>query len=322
MFKKTSFNLTQSKWLYVIVFFILYFLGDRIISIPLNYLVKSSHFRFSELYRGNNSYQAVIVGNSRGVNSFYVPGINEKLKIKAFNLSYNGMDLGIVKTLLLDYLDSNKTPNLLIIEVSSVFNIKEENKNLKPIQQESENIQPIGLLGDLKPYFPYSKRLKELANRRSSNLILWTNIAHLYQYNGEMFLRIINYLKNSDQDWSNNKTISPALIESTHLEPNYQFEINIDAFKELQEILKIAHSKGIKTRLIIGPYLPDYRKKIINYNTAVQDLKNRLDKIQYNSFSDYSTTITDPKKFADRIHTNKLGSKQLLTELINDDFFK
>ena len=321
MFKKKSFNLTQNKWLYVIVFFILYFLGDRIISIPLNYLVKSSHFRFSELYRGNNSYEVVIAGNSRGVNSFYVPGINEKLNIKSFNLSYNGMDLGIVKTLLLDYLDFNKTPNLLVIEVSSVFDIKEENRNLKSIPKESENVQSVGLLGDLKPYFPYSKRLKELANLRSSNLVLWTNIAHLYQYNGEMFLRIISYLKNSDQSWSNNKTISSALIESTRLEPKYQFEINTSAVKELQEILRIAHSKGIKTRLIIGPYLPDYHKKIINYNAAVQELKSRLDKTQYDSFSDYSKSITDPKKFADRIHANQLGSKQLLTELIRDNFF-
>jgi hypothetical protein len=305
---------------YLLSFIMLYFIGDRIIANQLYQVVKSSQFRFSEIYNGNQKNEILILGNSRGVNSFYVPELNRRLNKKVFNLSYNGMDMEIVKILFYDYLEKNQKPQQLIIEISNILSVE-------PLSQKNQeakiDVEDIGLAGDLKVYSPHSHRIRNMVGKRSPNLIFWSDISNISIYNGEMFLRIINYLKSSDQNWSNGRTITNKMLEVVNYEPNYICKLSKHQINELQEILAFARKNNIDVKLVVGPYLPVYRDKILNYSETIANLSNQLTSNEFGSnlLMDYSKSINDSNKFADKLHANTLGSKEMIGVMIKDGLF-
>ena len=104
--------------LYILYFFVLVFVGDRLLSkiIDANVIDKSK-FRYSRLYAQKINCDILLIGNSRGL-PFYQPFIEEATGRSTFNISYNGMPTNLALILFEDYLARNKKPGLVVIEAT------------------------------------------------------------------------------------------------------------------------------------------------------------------------------------------------------------
>jgi hypothetical protein len=286
--------------LFIVIFLMAFFAGDRLLAMLLDQVLLRSQFRFSVLYKGGQQYDIIIMGNSRGVNSFYTPAIQETTGKTTVNMSYNGMSTDLAEALFMDYLDRNRKPKLLILEISNVTD-------------ES------GLLNELKLYAAHSERLAKLLRAANPQVALWTEASHIFKFNGEMFLRTLYYYQESDQTWINRYQISPALLQSTRSGRDGIFRATPENLAALKRIIKVARTQGIEVRAVVGPYLPAYCDQITNF----QDWMNQIRKAIGSDIRiwDYTRAIVDTTAFADREHLNYQGTIVLLKSLVRDGIF-
>ena len=86
--------------------------GDHLLALALHQVLVRSQFRYSRLYRGGNDADVVIIGDSRGVHSFYAPALEQMTGLRALNLSYNSLSPHVAEAVLMDYLDHNRAPRI------------------------------------------------------------------------------------------------------------------------------------------------------------------------------------------------------------------
>src|SRR5690606_27699493 len=109
-----------------VVFLSVLFISDRLLGYVLGEVSNKSSFRFSRLYGGDAGADILILGNSRGVNSFYQPDLENELGKKVFNMSYNGLRIDIARVLFEDYLALNQKPSMVVIEASMLTRARSE----------------------------------------------------------------------------------------------------------------------------------------------------------------------------------------------------
>ena len=294
-------NRYHKKILVILMFCFAVWAGDRILAVILTKIVQQSQFRFSSLYRGGRPGSIVVLGNSRAVNMIYAPDTESELKTPVFNLGFNSQSMEQAEALLLDYLEHNDKPSMVIIELTCMGGSDR-------------------LLDNFKFYCKNSSRFQDMLTHYKPKTALFCKISHLYAFNNQMFLRSLYYLNRSDQNWINQGQISQTIIDSI---PNS--EIDEPKFKTwnqkaLARIIKISEESNIPLRLVVAPYVPEYFKRFPNFSKWLNNIEDTVG--TKHRIWNYTTTITDMSCFADRIHTNKKGSKVLLDILINDGFYK
>ena len=210
------------------------------------------------------------------------------------------MSADLAETLFMDYLDRNRKPKLLILEIS---NVTDEN----------------GLLNELKIYTAHSERLAKLLRTANPQAALWTEASHIFKFNGEMFLRTLRYYHESDQTWVNRYQISPALLQSTRSGRQEILGATPENLTALKRIINVARTQGIEVRAVVGPYLPAYCDQITNFQDWLNEIKRTMGSDV--RIWDYSRAISDTTAFADREHLNYQGSLVLLKELVRDGLF-
>jgi hypothetical protein len=284
---------------WIIIFPLIFLAGDRVIAFLLDKVVLQSGFRFSILYRGGQQYDMLILGNSRGVNSFYAPAVQEATGRTTLNLSYNGMSADLAEALFMDYLDRNRKPKLLILEISNVAHKSD-------------------LLTELKLYTTHSERLSKLFRKANPEAAFWAEASRVFQFNGEMFLRTLYYLNASDQSWINRYRIGAAMVRSVREGQQDELGLLPENLDALRHIIETARQKGIAVRLVIGPYLPQYRRHLSNLSGWVKTVQSVATDVP---IWDYSMAVEEAASFADRLHLNYDGSLLLLKRLRQDGFF-
>ena len=293
---------TSKKIFAVLGFLLVIFSGDRIIALVLDKISLLSNFRFSMVYQGGQDKDLIIIGDSRGVNSFYAPEIEKMTGMRVLNLSYNGAWGELGELLLLDYLERNRKPKLLIVEITSFA-------------------KPRGkLINDLKLYASHSRRLQIIGPQIAPDVFYWSNVSHLYRYNSEIFFRVLYYLNKSDQSWVNRYKISPGLLQHVAESPDESMAMIPENINALKRIVDRATKLGIDVRLVVGPYLPAYVSKIPNLDIWVSKIQ-KLVGPDYPIWN-FSTSIEYSDFFADRVHLNYEGSHALLVGLVKKDFFR
>jgi len=274
----------------------LVFAGDRVLAWALDQVLVRSQFRFSRLYRGGNDADILILGDSRGVHSFYQPEIEKLTGLHAFNLSYNSMSARIAEAVLRDYLDHNRAPRLVVIEATCTI--------------------PAGALaGELRTYARFSPRLAALYAGGHPSGAMTGRLFHLFPLNSEFYLEVLHYWNQSDQDWINRSAMPAALrIRQPGLWSLPRPE-NLEALNRIVTLLK---QRGIEVRLVIAPYwpVPVNMPAIAN---AIDDSIHRAD--PQLRVLNYAGAVSDPEEFADRVHLNERGSVALLEILQRDGVF-
>ncbi|MEM8600586.1 MAG: hypothetical protein AAGF99_11755 [Bacteroidota bacterium] len=274
-------------------------LGDRFGGLLLERLLLSSEFRYSQLYEGGLDPEVVVLGNSRGVNSFYVPAMETTLDAPSYNLSYNGLSARMLEALFLDYLEHNATPRLLIVEVTALSGDDSQASNFRP-------------------YMPLSGRLGALIRADDVRQAGACQAVRLYCYNSELFLRALAYLNADDQNWINRYTISDQIIAGVaDLEPQ-RIRLRPRNLEALQRLVEAAEAEGVTVRLVVGPYLQQYAALLENRAAFVEEIETTTGLRVW----DYADAIAEPTAFADRVHLNRQGTDVLLEAMIEDGFFE
>lgn len=265
--------------------------GDRLLSWTLSRVLVRSQFRYSRLYRGGNDADILILGDSRGVHSFYVPAIEELTGSRAFNASYNSMSMRIAEAVLMDYLDRNRAPKMAIIEVTSVA-------------FEGE------LTSELRTYADFSPRLSALYDEAHPSAAVAGRAFHLLHLNSGFYLEALHYMRRSDQDWIMRSVMPPGLRNAAPSVWQLPTPGNLAALNRMIQALR---RRGVEVRLVLAPYCPAPS----NMGEFAQAVERSSGLPVWN----YSAALRDQDEFADTVHLNERGSRALLALMKRDGFF-
>jgi hypothetical protein len=266
--------------------------GDRLFSWVLNRVLLRSQFRYSRLYRGGNDAEVIFLGDSRGVHSFYAPAVQELTGLRAFNLSYNSMSAQIAEAILLDYLDRNPPPRLVIIEITCVATHGE-------------------LISELRTYVGLSSRLSALYSETRPEAAFAGRMFRLFALNSGFYLEALHYMRRSDQDWINH-AVMPLQQRNAAAGEWWRMPLP-ENLAALSRMVRELRGRGIEVRLILAPYRP--RPRNMNEFASVVAQTAGL------PIWDYGSALSDPDSFADSIHLNEQGSRELLMKMKNDGVF-
>ncbi len=275
-----------------------FFFGDRIGGGVLENLLYRSPQRFPAMYSGRFDADTVVLGSSRGVMALDQPFAEEQLGKPIANISHNGMPPRIARAIFDDYLEHNRKPKRLIIEVSNVT---------APTSEET--------VLDYKPFWDRSERLRELGQEFSPLTAAASRVTHLYRYNSEMFLRAMSYLAsgNSDQASFMRMQITPELIQETEGMEPIKLTADPQEVEALRGIIDDARAAGVDVQLIYAPYLPTYAAKIENLDAFLAELSQCLGQ----EVHDFSRLLPDTNDFADRVHMNPTGARKFTQQLLD-----
>jgi hypothetical protein len=274
------------------------FAGDRALSWLFDAQLLRSQFRFSVAARGGLPPSLLVLGDSRAVNGLYAPELEKHTGMRVLNLAYNGMSTLVAEAVLRDYLAKNEPPKVLVLEVTNVQDLHQ-------------------LLDGLMCYWRFAPALAELASARSPANRNAARIFHLYAYNGEIPLRAAFYARRSDQDWINHYKITPEIIAAARDAADFEFGTRPENLEALGRMVALANERGITTRLIVVPYLPEFMAHAQRWDvwlTKVQDAAGGQ------RIWDYSNAVTDHDHFADRLHLNDVGGVPFADRLAADGF--
>jgi len=283
------------KALWIPACLLLFFIGDRLGGFILSKIAAESNFRYARLYQGKAEADILLIGNSRGL-IFYQPYIEEKTGKSTLNLSYNSMPIDLGRVMISDYLKNYKAPELLLIDVTMCDRHNEK------------------LIAGFNTFSDYSEDLDHLIKEKSEKSWYAGKISKLYQYNSEVFQRTLYYLRKSDEDWLNDRVISPTMQASIAQDTAVELTIDDYLLTQLNEVILLAESKGVSVELVANPYYPPYVKKMRSFYDFIGYINARTNK----QVKDYSRALNEVGGFADYQHLNKAGSKKYIDLLIAD----
>lgn len=274
------------------------FLGDRLIGAGFRQIMFSSQFRYSQMYKGGLDAEVLIIGNSRGVNSFYQPALEDLLGKEVINMSYNGLRMDIARVLIEDYLSLNNPPKTILLEASVLSKAYPE------------------LIKEFKPYAAPSTALQRKLAEAYPQEAMFSSISHLFALNSELFLRSLYYLNRDDQNWINQGTIDEASVTNLKKYKGSRFEVSEALLQDVKEVYQLCQSQNIELKLVLSPYLPAYAAKILNLEEWKAEITTVVEGIEV---LDHAAVITGREYFADWVHLNKKGSKVYLQYLLENN---
>ena len=277
----------------------LVFAGDRALAALFDLGLPYSQFRYSVAARGGQPPNVLVLGDSRAVNGLYSPELERRAGVPVLNLAFNAMSTLVAEAVLRDYLERNAPPRIVVLEVTNV--------------QQSQV-----LIDGLMCYWRLSPALAALADERSPASRRALRLLHTYAYNGEIPLRALYYARHPDQDWINRYRISPALLEETRTEADFDLSALPENLEALGRIVALARDRRITLRLVVVPYLPEHWAHARNRDAWLAEIRRAAGSDA--RIWDYSSAVADPAQFADRVHLNDLGGAPFAARLAADGF--
>lgn len=282
----------MKKAIWVIVFLVVAFAGDRLIGWFFQKEVQSSLFRYSRMYRGEAKADILIVGNSRGLN-FYQPYVEEATGEKTFSLCYYSMPCEIATVLTKDYIDRYPSVKTVLVEISIV------------------EMSDDKLLPGFTTYMPYSARIDSVIKNKASQTWSASNVSHIYRFNNEVFQRALYYRNKLDDDWYFSKVISDQLVKEVGLR-SVEFKTPATHVQELKQLADYCRAKNVDVKFVLGPFFPKYAVKNIDH------LVTSVEQATGCKVYDYSSAVHDLDAFTDYLHANLKGGKQIVDMMVKD----
>lgn len=291
----------KRKQIIMIALFVLFvFAGDRIAGGLMEKLFLKTKFRYGQLYSGNLPGEICVLGDSRGLHMFHPPSIEAETSKSVANLAFNGNPATVLPVLWEDYLARHDAPKLLILEVSCA------GQTALPGSHEG-----LSVLADQNPRFN-----QLIAEQNPTNG--WANrISRLFRYNSDMMWRSLLFLKSSDQAWIMESTLNESMMEIVVNESDNELGRIPANVAALREILALAKESGIEVKCVVAPYLPAFHKRLKDPDGWRNWLEQELD----HEILDYAQLLDDTKNFADHLHLNETGAKELAAKLNAIGFF-
>jgi hypothetical protein len=270
--------------------------GDRLASLVLSQPLTRSEFRFARIFRGGVNADVVVIGDSRGVTSIDVAQVERLTGRRAFTFAYNGMPLTVSEALLAEYLQRNRPPRLVMLEVTSA-------------------VESPGLLADLHAYAALSPRLTALYAAAHPTSARVGSLLTLLRFNSEIYLRTLYYLRRPDQDWTNHRAMSEDEAVRMRSAPPWILRARSENLVALERMIRMLEARHVEVRLFVGPYLPEYRLPDLDRFVALIAGRTHL------PVWNYARAVTGASNFADVFHLNDKGAAQLAGRMAGDGFF-
>ncbi|MFN8250501.1 MAG: hypothetical protein U0V75_01370 [Ferruginibacter sp.] len=259
------------------------------------------HFYFTETsglnYRTTYSLdsakpQVLIIGSSRA-NHHYIPAVFEAILNKTvYNSGRDGngtfYQLSLMKTVLKRY-----TPEIIIIEYSSVF---------------TKGKEEYDQLSSLLPYYCSHPEIRPIVQLRSPYERV-KMLSQVYPFNSQLFTIAVGNLELNKQRYKDYQGYVP--LHNTWKHPLDSAadtkDIPLDSLKvnAFKECLELAKAKGVKVLVVFSPIFQKY-----NYNQQVSVCSKICSDHQI-PFWDYSKDtgfIKQPPLFQDILHLNEKGA--------------
>lgn len=266
--------------------------GDRIGAFLCSRVLLASQFRFSRVYRGGPQADVIVIGDSRGVHSFYAPTLEQLTGRPALNLSFNSMSVPIAEALLADYLEHNAKPRMVILETTCV-------------------VVDRSLVPELRTYTDLSPRLEAIYAAQFPRAAAAGRVFRLLRYNSEFFLRSLRYLRRSDQDWINRNVI-PAELAAGPRGGRWSPRPYPENLEALGRLVPMLRARGIDVKFVIAPYHPSV---MVDMNEIIDGTRRQVPGAQVLNYAD---AIPESQYFADGVHMNADGSERFLRLLARD----
>ncbi len=282
----------MKKGLWVIIFFIVLFAGDRLIGWLLQSQVDNSQFRYSRMYRNQGQADILIVGNSRGLN-FYQPYMEQATGKKTFSVCYYSMPSEIATVVTQDYLDLYPNVKTVLVEISIV------------------EMSDDKLLTGFTTYMPHSRRIDSVIKSTSEDTWYAAHFSHIYRFNNEVFQRAMYHRNKLDDDWYTERVISNSLARNV-ANYNVSFKVPEKHVQDLKNLTDYCRKKNVPVKLVLGPFFPNYQVK--NLDVLVKRVEEATGCKVYN----YGHSIDDGTAFSDFLHANLKGGKTMVDLMIRD----
>jgi len=296
--EKANPKITRNRWIWIPVFILVVFVGDRVGGFVLKKIAEHSQFRFTSLYNDKAACDILVIGNSRGL-SFYQPFLENLSNKNVFSLAYNGMAANLGEVFIKDYYNLYPAPKKLLLEITFADRTNEE------------------LIPAFATYLPYSKNLQTFIKEKEKKTFYGTKVTHLLRYNSEVFQRAIRHLNTDDKFWLTNRRISTAMQAASEDLENVSIDIIPDLENSLINIVKIAQEHGTEVELIVAPFLHNYANALFNLDEYIESIESKT-KLKVNN---YAKSIKDPQYFGDYFHINIYGSEKFVEMMKADNLF-
>ena len=289
--------ITKGQLVAAVAFLVVGFVGDRVGGFAMGRLFMSTHFRYSDLYRGDLAADLVFLGNSRGVHMFHRPPLQRVSGQRVANLSFNALPAAMLPVVFEDFLDHQDAPSKIFIEVSCIGRVTEPG-----------SLERFTVLGDRSAGF------NEVLAKCSPKSYWASEVSHLYRYNSDLMIRSLFFLRKSDQDWIMESVVAPSWRASLPDEKIRHFARSQDDLESLKRTIALAEKHEVEVTLILAPYLPEY----FAMTQSCPEWLGWLEAETGKKVLDYSTFIDDTALFADPIHLNPPGA-EALAQLLSDN---
>lgn len=256
----------------------------------------ASDYRISRVYAGTVDADVVIIGNSRAAHLADVQALSEQTCSKVFNLGVKGVDARTQSSMVADYLDRNRLPGLMIVELSNI------------------RIDEASVASEFSPYFSLSDRLR----RQVADEGHWgfaESVFSLYAFNSPKWWRaLVTWFAPVDQhEQPYLRTLDLERVDAERL--RYDWRIGADKKAAVLESLRYALSRGVHVAVTLAPY----HASVFGEDPAVgpRYIQSVYDDMpQGVTIADYSSLFSGVETFADRVHINRLGVRRLQPKLV------
>ena len=292
MMKKNSFifNSNSIKFVYGIIFGCVIFYT---ISLFINYTIKKSDFRFSQIFSDKqlDNYNTFVLGNSRSV-SFNKFTLDDN---SIFNLSYNSINYNELLNILDALKNKIKNKPVIYIELTSLI---------------YDNIEcRFTIFTHLENFID-----RKILEKNCKTQFFLEKFFPITKVKNEIFLRTFYYsiFKNRDQKWYNNYIMPEKTCSLGKLSPFARMIIKSENQNKMllnaKKILKENPNQRIKFFIT-----PIFSKKK-NYGLIIENyVKKNLKDINFLEINENlpETFYIDCEMFADSLHLSLKGVKSL-----------
>lgn len=272
--------------------------GDRLLAWAAATAVANSPAPLAKAYAGGLDQEVWIAGNSRAIHSFDADLLAKATGKRVVNLGVNGLRPALAHAVLLDAIDKNGPPEVLILEVSYLKNPFDTSRAADFLLFADRGTHLARLLADRLP--------KQMCAAR---------IFQLRRYGGELFFRSLA-ANRQGRHAAMARTITDEQIAAIEQKPIESFGIDETDLATLGEVLQRCHESGARVLLILAPYLAEYRSRIDNLERFATPLREAARQESGIRYLDGSKTLGEARFFADQVHVNRLGKENFTQWLV------
>ncbi len=285
---------------HVLIFLVIVFVGDRLGGEILQRVFLGRGFRYAEMYAEKLDAEVAVLGNSRGLHMFHPPAIEEITGKKVANLSFNALPPVTMPVIWEDYLKRHPAPKLLILEVSCIS-----------VEDEKGSLERMSVLMDQNPKYG------QLIKRRNSTFYWGTQISRLFRYNSSLLWRSL-LIGGSDQSWIMDSELNEEMLNAMVQESDSTLLRVAENAEAIKEVLRIAKEHDIKVKALVAPYYPQYCDRLTDVEEWISWVQEELEV----TVEDHSRLLKERGDFADHLHLNAKGARNLAEKLNSIGFFE